>query len=47
MTMVCFGRLFNARQFYCYVSQSFSQESQTIPYYENMNLVRKAKAAKI
>ena len=37
MMRVCFGRL----------SQIFSQESQTIADYENMNLVRKAKAAKI
>ena len=29
-----------------YVSQIFSQESQTIADYENMNLLRKAKAAK-
>ena len=31
----------------CYVSHIFSQENQTIADYENMNLVRKAKAAKI
>ena len=30
-----------------YASQIFCQESQTIADYENMNLVRKAKAAKI
>ena len=30
-----------------YVSQIFSQESQTIADYENMNMVRKEKAAKI
>ena len=33
-------------EFWCYVSQIFSQESQTIADYENMNLLRKAKAAK-
>ena len=30
-----------------YVSQILSQESQTMADYENMNLVRKAKVAKI
>ena len=30
-----------------YVSQIFSQESQTTADYENMNLVRKGKATKI
>ena len=34
-------------EYECYASQIFSQESQTIVDYENMNLVRKVKAAKI
>ena len=34
-------------EFQCYVSHNFSQESQTIADYENINLVRNAKAVKI
>ena len=46
---VCFGRLVSTRRILVlqYVSQIFSQESQTIADYEIMNLVIKAKAAKI
>ena len=39
------GRLIHSK--IQYVSQIFSQESQTTADYENMNLVRKGKATKI
>ena len=41
MTRVCFGRV--RAEFQCCVPQIFSQESQIIADYENINLARKRK----
>ena len=46
MMRVCFGRLVSIILVLFYLN-IFSQESQTIADYENMNLMRKVKAAKI
>ena len=50
MTSVCFGRLVSMRRILVsavYLRFSVKKDNETIADYENMNLVRKAKAAKI
>ena len=50
MTSVCFGRLVSMRRILVsavYLRFSVKKDNETIADYENMNLVRKEKAAKI